>query len=240
VRIDGAVERIGRVGPHAVHQLGARQDVARTLQQRLEQQVFVARQVQRLPAEDHARFMLAKLEADRRGRHRRRRQAPQHHADPGHQFARRKRLGDVIVGANLEAHDTVDLVAAGGQEDHRNVGELAQLAADVEPILVGQADVEHHQNGRVGGPHRVQRMGAQADVQRRETVGAQGIGDAIGDCEFIFNNQDRSRHAQPFIDRKDRVSGLGLRQSIAPLNPFTMKWLFIQYCHAIFTPRYSL
>ena len=51
----------------------------------------------------------------------RRRRAPQHVAHPRRQLARRERLDDVVVGAELEADDAVDLVGAGGEQDHRDV-----------------------------------------------------------------------------------------------------------------------
>jgi hypothetical protein len=47
-------------------------------------------------------------------------------ADAFDQQALRERLLDVIVGAHAQAHQLVDLVVLGGQEDHRHLGLLAQ------------------------------------------------------------------------------------------------------------------
>jgi hypothetical protein len=41
---------------------------------------------------------------------------PQERLDAAHQLAQPERLGQVVVGAELEADDLVDLVVAGGQD----------------------------------------------------------------------------------------------------------------------------
>ena len=45
----------------------------------------------------------------------------QHRVDPQHQLARAERLGDVVVGADLEPDDPVGLLAERGQHDDRHV-----------------------------------------------------------------------------------------------------------------------
>src|SRR3954469_25408477 len=51
----------------------------------------------------------------------------------GYELARGERLRDVVVGANFEPDDLVDVVAAGGEDDHRYVRSLANLFADGQP-----------------------------------------------------------------------------------------------------------
>ena len=71
--------------------------------------------------------------------------------DPGHELAGAERLGDVVVGSQLEAEHAVDLVvASGAEEDRRPVAVGPQPAADLDPVQAGQPDVEHH-GDRVGG-----------------------------------------------------------------------------------------
>ena len=65
--------------------------------------------------------------------------------DPGHQGARVERLRDVVVGAQLEADDRVDVVVAGGQDQDRRVAAAAQLAAHLEPIPTRQHQVQDHE-----------------------------------------------------------------------------------------------
>ena len=46
--------------------------------------------------------------------------AAQDRPDPRDELGRRERLGEVVVGAELEAEHAVDLAVARGQEDHRD------------------------------------------------------------------------------------------------------------------------
>ena len=76
--------------------------------------------------------------------------AAQQRLDPAHQLAQAERLGQVVVGAELEADDLVDLVVARGQDEDRHLGAgRAQAAQDLEPVDARQADVEHDEVGRL-------------------------------------------------------------------------------------------
>ena len=59
-----------------------------------------------------------------------------------------ERLGEVIVGAELEAGDAVALGAARGEHqdrDRRRERIAAQLAADGEAVDVGKIEIEDHE-----------------------------------------------------------------------------------------------
>ena len=71
--------------------------------------------------------------------------AAQDGADARRQFARVEGLGEVVVGAQFEADDAVDILAAGGEHHDRNFALLAQAAEDFEAVDAGQHDVEDHQ-----------------------------------------------------------------------------------------------
>jgi hypothetical protein len=73
--------------------------------------------------------------------------AAQPGADPGDQFLGRERLGDVVVGAGLQAEDHVDRVGLGRQHHDRDTGFHPDLATDLQPVLAGQHQVEQHQVG---------------------------------------------------------------------------------------------
>jgi hypothetical protein len=61
----------------------------------------------------------------------------------GSKLADRERLRDVVVGAELEAEHLVELLAARGQHDDRDVALTAKSLADLEPVEAGKHDVEH-------------------------------------------------------------------------------------------------
>ena len=71
----------------------------------------------------------------------------QHGAHAGDQLAQPVRLGDVVVGADLEADDRVDLGALGRDHDDRHLALLAQLAAHVDARDLRQHHVEQHEVG---------------------------------------------------------------------------------------------
>ena len=69
--------------------------------------------------------------------------AAQQRAQAGEQFAKVERLGQVVVGAAVEAvHARFNGVPCGEHEDRDLQPRVAQLAADGEAILPRQADVE--------------------------------------------------------------------------------------------------
>ena len=83
--------------------------------------------------------------------------AAQDRADPCDELARAERLGQVVVGAELEPEELVQLVVARRQHHDRDRRVAPQLAGDVEAVEAGQAEVEDDQvgpalsDGRQGG-----------------------------------------------------------------------------------------
>ncbi len=71
-----------------------------------------------------------------------RRRTPEKRADATSELADRERLRDVVVRAELETEDLVELVVAGGQHDDRDGALRAQAPADLEPVHSRQHDVE--------------------------------------------------------------------------------------------------
>src|SRR6266852_8868471 len=69
---------------------------------------------------------------------------PSHHRfQPRQKLHEAERLRDVVVGAELQADDLVDLLPARGEHDDRRVvATPAQLAADVEAALLRQHHIE--------------------------------------------------------------------------------------------------
>ena len=75
--------------------------------------------------EDRARGLVAICAATAR--------SPQHGAHAGDQFPHPVWLADIVVGADLESDDGVDLFVAGRHHDHRCVIRCPDLAAHVDP-----------------------------------------------------------------------------------------------------------
>ena len=76
---------------------------------------------------------------DRFARRCRRVDPPQRDANPREQFLGAERLGDVVVGAGIERPHLVVFRAARRQHDDRRAPALANLAADVDAVDVGEA-----------------------------------------------------------------------------------------------------
>ena len=110
--------------------------------------------------------------------------------DAGQQLGEVERLGDVVVGAELEAVDhVVRLVARREHEDRREVAVLAQPLADLEAVDLGQADVEQDQ---VVAP-RLRRGQAGAAVAGDVDVvvlAVQVDAEALGEGLLVLDQQD--------------------------------------------------
>ena len=99
--------------------------------------------------------------------------AAQHGLHPRDELGRGERLGEVVVGAELEAEDAVDLAVAGGEEDHRHLRRGADALAHLEAVEVGEADVEHDEPGPVL-VERVEAVGRRWPPSRRGSPRGRG------------------------------------------------------------------
>ena len=149
---DGAGVDRGRVAPDAVHQLVAREDPCRGCDAR-NQSRSNSRAVS-VTASPALRHLAARTvehdvaERDPLGGGRRRRGRPaEHRAHARRELARRERLRDVVVGAELEPDDPVGLLAACGEQDHGQARAAADPAAELQPVRARQHHVEHDELG---------------------------------------------------------------------------------------------
>src|SRR5918994_3491845 len=60
--------------------------------------------------------------------------SPENRSHPGHDLTRGEGLGDVVVGAQLEAHDAVGLLASGGEHDHRGPAPSPDPSENLEAV----------------------------------------------------------------------------------------------------------
>ena len=72
--------------------------------------------------------------------------ASQHGANARQKFAKAERFGDIVVGAQLQPDDPIDLVApVTGGNDYRNIGARSDLAQQVETVLLAEPQIEDHE-----------------------------------------------------------------------------------------------
>src|SRR5690606_21523087 len=112
--------------------------------------------------------------------------AAQHGVDAGQQFGDAERLDDVVVGAGAQAADPFVLLRARGHGDDGGFGAVAQLADHVEPIAVGQAQVDEDDVGGVGA-HGLRGGGEPVDLE--SGLGQDGH-QATGHAVVIFDDGD--------------------------------------------------
>ncbi len=104
-----------------------------------------------------------------------------------------ERLGEVVVGAHLEADDAIDVVALGGEHDDRDVvARRAQAPADREAVLAREHEIEHDE---------VVAHALQLAIHRR------GVGGRI-DAEALFGEIALEEVAQPqvVVDHQDLLA----------------------------------
>jgi hypothetical protein len=71
--------------------------------------------------------------------------AAQDRLDAAEELAWIEGLGDIVIRAELEPHDAVDILATGGEHDDRYLRARAQLAAQRQAVFARQHQVEHQQ-----------------------------------------------------------------------------------------------
>ncbi len=184
--------------PHPVDQGLAGEDPAGVGQEELEQLELLERQLHALAADDHLVALgverhvadAERLAARGRGRHRLGAPAAQHGAHAGHQLAEPVGLGDVVVGAHLEADDGVDLAALGRDHDDRHRRPAPELAAHVDARDLGEHHVEQHEVGLHGVEH-VERLGPVAGDLHAEALPLEPDGEGLDEGVLVLDDQDR-------------------------------------------------
>jgi hypothetical protein len=107
------------------------------------------------------------------------------------QHAEAERLGDIVVGAGVEAENGVGVGVGAGQHDDRHLDAVApHQPAGLAPVHVGQADVE--QDGVVVvGLQAVERRGAGLGAGDVELlVKAQLFGQGVAQLGIVVDDQN--------------------------------------------------
>jgi hypothetical protein len=120
----------------------------------------------------------------------------QQRAHPGHQLAGAVGLGEVVVGAEVEAEQQIVLGRAGGQHDDRDRRVDPQHPAHVEPVDLGQHEVEDDQVGDLAAGVL---QGAAAVVDHRHGVALalEVHADQLRLLHVVLDDQDPRAHRPP-------------------------------------------
>jgi hypothetical protein len=148
----GDIDHVGiAVEVHVPHRGGderARQDLAATAHEQLQQGIFLGRQLDASTAAQHATAQQVQLQIGHAqdGRLARRPAAPQQGPHPRQQLGEGKGLDQVVVGTELQSLHTVVHLVARREEQDRQIRILAPHAAeDLPAVQTRQHDVQDHQ-----------------------------------------------------------------------------------------------
>lgn len=185
--------------PHLLEELFPAIGVSRVGQEEIEEAEFGGSEVQLTAVAENA--VRSAIQPERSGDDfgllHIRLQTTQMRLDAGQQLARAERLGDIVVAPDLEPQNPVHFLGAGGEEQHGRAAQRplgAQPAANFEPVLAGQHDVQQNQV-RLPGLQVTNRVGAARKDSRREACPAQVVFDERSQVGVVFHNGNTFPHA---------------------------------------------
>ena len=217
-----------------------RQHAPRIAHQQREQLEFLRRESNFLVAAQHAAAVvidreIAELQSAPGhlvlGKH-----TAQRDANAREQFLGTERLGDVIVGADVEHRDFVRLAAARRQHDDRHGRFRANAPADLGPLDVRQPQVEDDEIGSLRTDGR-QRLFARCRDSNVVSSGPQERRERALNRRFIVDEQDSGglAHAVCSADAVGRLSaGTTMENCAPPPAQFSAQ---MRPCSAINMPR---
>ena len=100
--------------------------------------------------------------------------------------------GVEFVGTELEPDHTVSLLASCGHDDDGHRGTGTESTADVEPVAVGQVQVEQDEC-RIDTAGGLERLGGGARHHGLEAVSPESSGKGLEDRRLVFDEQDSPR-----------------------------------------------
>ena len=107
-----------------------------------------------------------------------------------HHLARVEGLGQVVVRAQLEAHDAVDVLAPGGEHEDGRLAAPPDLPGDLHAVPAGQHEVEHDEV-RVDPVVLPKGFVAVARLDDREAGLLQVEAHQLDDVALVIDDEDR-------------------------------------------------
>jgi hypothetical protein len=123
----------------------------------------------------------------------------QHRPDPGDQLARRERLGDVVVGPDLEADHPVDLVVTRREHEDVGVAEGPDATAHLDAVEAREREVEHDQV-RCPGFGRLDGIGAVDGGVHLVALALEQADEHLHELGRILDDEDPGRTRLPVDD----------------------------------------
>jgi hypothetical protein len=117
---------------------------------------------------------------------------------PRGQLARMNRLGNIVVGAQLQADDTVDAVAPGGEHQHRHGRLKAQPAQHRHTVHLGHHDVEDH-GVEAFGEGALEALGRIIGLLAREAITDKVFGKKSREGAIVVDQQYSHGIFPPYI-----------------------------------------
>ena len=119
--------------------------------------------------------------------------AAEERPDPGRQLAQAERLGDVVVGAELEPDDLVELGVLGREHDDRHAGLGPDDPADLDAGQLGEHQVEQDEVGLLGA-EAGQRLAPVGRGDDPEALGLERVDERLAQRRLVVDDEDRSCH----------------------------------------------
>ena len=115
--------------------------------------------------------------------------AAQQGMQAGQQLPRTEGLGQIVVGADLQAHHPVDLLAPGGQHEDGHLGLAAQFPRQAQAILPGEHQIEHDGVRHPAPQGRAHPLPVRHRFHR-QAIDAQVFGQQLPEAGIIVDDQD--------------------------------------------------
>ena len=98
-------------------------------------------------------------------------------------------LRKIIVRAHIKRHDLVAFTSAGGNDDHRERGPLAESRENVDAVHIRQAEIEQHEIRTVRADERY-RLPSHTRADGVKAVGVKNRNKKRGNGLVILNDQN--------------------------------------------------